>query len=136
MTEITLPSGAILKINLSPFAVAKELYQTVLDEVKTLNLDPEKEVDANLFKDIFCIGFSSKKIEKCVEKCMIKCLYNNLKIDENTFEPEDARQDYNTVLFEVAKANITPFLKSLYAQYSQVLGLLKSNPASERPKTI
>lgn len=135
MTEVTLPSGAILQITLSSFPVSKELYQTILEEFKHLNLDGEKEIDPNLFKDIFCTGFSSKKIEKCVWKCMEKAVYNKLKIDENTFEPEEARQDYTTVLMEVAKANVNPFLKSLYAQYSKVLEILQKPRASERPTT-
>lgn len=129
MQKVTLPSGAILEIGLSPFASSKALYQACLEEGKGLELDPKAEVDANLFKDIFCVGLSSKKIEACLWKCMEKSLYNEMKITEDTFEPVEARDDYLTVCFEVAKANIMPFTKSLYAQYSPILAMLKKDPA-------
>jgi hypothetical protein len=34
LKEITLPSGAILKITLSSFAVSRELYKVFLEELK------------------------------------------------------------------------------------------------------
>lgn len=129
MDPINLPSGAVLKITLAPFAQSKALYQAILEEVKTLRLDPDAEVDVNLYKDLFCVGFSSKKIEAALAKCLDRVTYNDLKIDDQTFESEAARDDYMTVCFEVTKANILPFTKSLYAKYSHILGLLKKDPA-------
>ncbi len=127
--KIDLPSGAILEVGLAPFGVSKALYQAVLEEAKTLKIDSKDELDVNLFKDIFCAGFSSKRIESCLDECMKRTLYNGKKIDSMTFEPEEARQDYMLVCFEVAKANISPFTKSLYAKYSDILGKLKASLA-------
>ncbi len=128
MKEVKLPSGAILKINPAKFDEAKALYQAFLDEAKTTEIKSKTEM-ANVYKDLICIGFGSKKIEACVWECMKKCTYNNgvsgdLKIDSDTFEPVKAREDYLTVLMEVAKENITPFGKSLYAEYGQVIRMI------------
>lgn len=129
MTEVKLPSGAVLKITLAPFEDSRGLYQTLLEELKYLKLDMNAEIDGNLLKDIFCSGFSSKKVEAALWKCMLRATYNDAKISIDTFEPAEAREDYLTVCFEVAKENIMPFTKSLYAKYSQVLEKLKPNPA-------
>lgn len=129
MKEVILPSKAVLKIQPAPFADSKALYMTLLEEAKTLKMDPEANVDVNLFKDIFCVGFSSKKVEAAVWKCMEKCLYNDMKILGDTFEPESAREDYMTVMFEVAQENIRPFTKSLYAQFKVFSGMMASVPA-------
>lgn len=126
---VTLPTGAQLEITVSPFAPAKALYQAVLEELKGLNLDPTKEIDVNLFKDFFCTGFASKKIEACLWECMKRATYNGLKVSDDTFEPVEAREDYIQVCFEVAKANIAPFLKSLYAQFGPILAKLQSAQA-------
>jgi hypothetical protein len=129
-SPIKLPSGAELKITLSPFAVSKDLYQAFLVEMKNLKMDPKQEIDANFFKDIFCVAFSSKEIEEKLFKCMEKTMYDTTQLKskaeiESAFEPESARDDYFQVCFEVAKANIMPFTKSLYAQYSHIWELLK-----------
>lgn len=129
MKEIDLPSGAKLKIQLAPFKEAKNLYQAALSELSFLKLDPKAEVDVNLFKDLFCVGFSSKKIEEALEPCMKRILYNGTKISDDTFESEKAREDYWTICFEVAKANISPFVKSLYAQYGHILADLSKGLA-------
>jgi hypothetical protein len=50
-----------------------------------------------------------------------------MKIVEDTFEPAEARDDYLKVMFEIAKENVLPFTKSLYAEYSPILESL-ANP--------
>lgn len=118
--EIKLPSGAVLKINPAPFAKARALYQAVLQEVKLVEVQSKTEMAA-LYKDIACICFSSPLIEQRLWACFEHCQYNggagDLKIDEDTFEPLAARNDYLVVCMEVAKENIGPFVKSLYAKY-------------------
>lgn len=125
--EVKLPSGALLNIGVSTFEVAKAMYQVVLEEVRTTSLDPDKEIDANFFKDMACIGFSSKKIEACVWKCFEKCLYDGKRIDKDTFEPVEARQDYLLACYEVVQENVLPFMKPLYAKYQDILTLLKGS---------
>lgn len=120
--EIELESKAKLVVNLAPFKDAKELYQACLEELKALKLDPQAEIDANFYKDLFCAGLSSKKIDAALKLCMIRCLYNGAKIDDSIFEDEKAREDYLPVIFHVMEANIKPFTKALTQQYKAILG--------------
>ncbi len=124
--EIKLPSGAVLYVHPAPFANSRDLYQAMLKEVKGMKLDPKEEVDVNFFKDLFCVGFSSKEIEACLWKCFERCLINKTRISEDYFEPVEKRDDYFMVCFEIAKENILPFTKSLYAKYDHILDLLKT----------
>lgn len=125
MKEVTLPSGATLKITLAPFTQSRDLYQAFLEELKGLKIDPTEEVDASFIKDLGCVALTSKKVETALWTCMQRATYNDLKITLDTFEPEASRDDYFTVCLEVAKVNIQPFTKSLYAQYGHVLGMLR-----------
>lgn len=129
MKEFTMPSGAKLEIAVAPFVPARALYQAVLDEAKSLKLDMTADVDGNLYKDLFCAALSSKKIEAALEECMKRSLYNGQTITHDTWEPVKARDDYLTACFEVAKENIAPFMKSLYAQYSHIFRLIPKGPA-------
>lgn len=133
--SITLPSGAKLDITVSPFAISRALYQAVLEECKALKLDPKAEIDVNLWKDLFCTMMSSPRIQAALDECMKRVIYNGRKIDADTFEPVEARDDYFTVCIEVAKENILPFTKSLFAQYGAILEKLGAVPAS-RPQTM
>lgn len=126
MKEITLPSGAKLKITLSPFAVSKALYLAALEEIQLVKLDANAEIES-IFKDLFCLGFSSKKIEAKLADCMKRVTYNDQHITEDTFEPENARQDYMAVQFEVALANILPFTKDLTAQLRRFVASVKTS---------
>lgn len=120
MREVKLPSGAILVLNPAPFADSKALYQAVLKEAKGVAFTTKVEM-GNVYKDLFCAGFSSPEIEKCLWVCMPRCTYNKLKITEDTFEPVSAREDFIIVCMEVAKENIHPFVKSLFAEWSNAL---------------
>lgn len=127
MKEITLHSGRELKINLAPFAVSKALYQAFLEEAKDVRMDGGIEVDIDLFKNLFCVAMSSKKIEACLWECMKRVTYNDFKITEETFEEEKAREDYIEVCLEVAKLNVAPFMKTLMQQYAPQLRALVSS---------
>ena len=129
MKEIKLPSGAILKITLSPFAVSRELYRAILDEAKGIKLNAGDEVDVNLFKDLACTMLASRNIEQCLWECMKKATINDIKITPDSFESVESRDDYITVCIEVAKENVLPFMKSLSAQYAPMLDVLKNNLA-------
>ena len=133
MKEEKLPSGAVLQIGLSSFADSKALYQAVLEECRMVTISGlGKSEMANLYKDLVCIGFSSPKIEKALNECFKQCLYNNgtgaLKIDKDTFEPAEARQDYMNVCLAVLKENINPFVKSLYAEFGHLIGQTENVP--------
>lgn len=129
---VKLPSGASLRIMVSPFPQAKALYQAILKELKLLEFNSKSELAA-LYKDLFCVGFSSPEVEAALWECFKRCTYNSgkgeFRLDENTFEPEEARDDYMMVCMEVAKANVLPFVKSLYAEYQRIIAMTESTPA-------
>lgn len=129
MREVKLPSGAHLKVRPAAFEKSKALYQAILDEAKGIMISSQTDM-ASVYKDLFCVGFSSRKIEACLWECLSVCTYNNasgsgeLKIDKDTFEPVAARDDYLTVCMEVAKENVGPFVKSLYVEYEQTIRMM------------
>jgi len=125
-TKVKLPSGAELLIVVAPFADSKALYQAMLREVKSMKMDPNAEIDVNFFKEIFCAALSSKEIEECLWVCFKRCLINGTdKVTEEYFEKTENRDDYFAICFEVAKENVLPFTKSLYAQYAHIFEQLK-----------
>jgi hypothetical protein len=107
----------------------------VLEELRGISVRDDEEIGVNLLKDVFCAGFSSKKIEAALSKCVKKALYNDLPINEDTWEPAVARQDYMKAMIEVAKTNIAPFVKSLSAEFSLAKGLLQKDLTSKSPTT-
>ena len=129
--EIELPSGAQLKVQPASFADSKSLYQAILEEAKSFSIGNGTEI-TSLVKDLFCAGFSSKKVEAALWTCMQRCIYvserGELKIDKDTFEPIESREDYMPVCIEVAKANILPFVKGLYAEYQRALAMTEKSP--------
>jgi hypothetical protein len=129
MKVVQMPSGAELKITVAPFTEAKALYQAVAEEAKALKLDPKQEIDVNFFKDIFCVGLASAKIEKALEPCLKRVTYNGLKINADTFEDVEARQDYFLVCYEVAMENLLPFMKSLTQKLSHIIPMIKKDLA-------
>ena len=120
----TLESGKELVITPAPFADAKEVYQAFVEQLAPVNVDEEKELDANLFKDLFVNVLTSKRFEDAVWACMRRCKYGGHKITESTFEDVSAREDYLEICYYVAWENIHPFLKTLMQKYSHILGEL------------
>ena len=47
---------------------------------------------------------------------MKRCMYDNQKINDDSFEPEENRQDYFFVCKEVLLETMRPFLKGLSSQ--------------------
>lgn len=127
--EFTMPSGAVLKITLAPFPVSKALYQAIMEELRSVKIDETEEVGVNLFKDLFCMGFSSKKIDAAIAECLKRVTYNDEKITVDTFEPEVARGDYLIVCLKVVEENLAPFTKNLYAEFSRLKNLVGVIPA-------
>ena len=125
MKEIALKSGSVLKIGHIPFAEAKNLYQAVLEEAKSIKLSASTDITA-MMKDLFCVGFSSKRVELALNEVMKRCLYNDLKIDDKTFEPLEARCDYSIVCVEVLMDVLAPFTKGLYAEFGRLLAMIEN----------
>lgn len=124
MVEIDCPSGAKLKITPATFADSNALYKAIAREVRTLQMSSDRTVDVNLIKDAFCILIGSDEIEKSMWKCFSRVTYNGLKVDKDTFEPDEAREDYFVVCKEVITVNVSPFLKSLYAEFLPLVAMM------------
>jgi len=118
MSKHTLPSGAILEINIAPFADANALNKAVAKELLKIKIDKELELeDPNFIKDIVCTAISSDEIMGALWLCFKRCTYNNLKLTEDIFEKAEAREDFFSVCQIVLKENIGPFVKSLLSQF-------------------
>lgn len=131
MKEVKLPSGAVLKVNPAPFSVAKSLYQSLLRVGINVAFESGAEI-GELLKNLLCIGLSSPDIEKILGECFKRCTYDkgdgsgDLKINEDTFEPVKAREDYPVVCMAVGEENLAPFVKSLYAEFLKLLASAES----------
>lgn len=125
--KFTLPSGAELQVTMGSFVESKNLYQAILKEAKDLKISDEMEIDSNFLKDIVCSLLSSKEIEECIETLLKRCTYDKSKITEDTFEDENARQDYYDVIRYVTEVNVYPFVKGLLQKYGAILGKLKQS---------
>ncbi len=132
--ETTLPSGAKLRIQLAPFAVSKALYQALLREIRNLDTMPGGDfgVEMILLK-AFALGFSSRHVEDALWACFERCTYSGVKIDKDTFEPVAARDDYVKTCAEVARANVFPFMKSLFAEFKTGISIAESALQSRQP---
>lgn len=129
LREVALPSGAKLRIAPAPFTEARAVYQALCVELRGVALDPKDDINANMKKDLVMMALASKPLEAAIWACMPSCLYNNTKISAATFEPVEARQDYIAVCWEVGKENVTPFTKSLYAEFRDIIEKVKSDLA-------
>lgn len=129
MKEVKCPSGAVLKITPAPFADAKALYQALLKEGRGIVFNSKQEW-GEVLKDMLCTGFSSPEVETKLWVCLERCTYNgtgaDLKITPDSFEPVSAREDFTMVCMEVARENVIPFAKSLYAVFGQFADLMQS----------
>lgn len=128
--ELKLPSGKILRADPSTFDKGKHLYQTVMREAKNLGSEITTDIDETLIFRLGMLALSSETIEKAIWECVDKTLIDGDRVTKAYFEVVENRDDYFTFLFEVAKVNIAPFTKSLFAQFKPLLeALMKKNQA-------
>lgn len=130
MKEISLPSGAKLRLHEAPIEKSHELYQAVLAEVGEVEFKVSKEIEnfgvQELLKNILCKGFSSKRVHAAATACFEKCLYNDEKLSMGTFEAAERRQDFTPALTAVVEENIAPFAKGLWSVFESYHGLAQS----------
>lgn len=124
-----LPSGAKLEITPLPYLKAWGVSQVLAKEVEKIGLDMKEfksidfknllAVDALSFKNPLCALLASESILEAAKTCMERCTYNGLRIDEDTFERIEARQDFLPVVFSVLKENISPFFANLFSFFTK-----------------
>jgi len=120
MEKIDLPSGAILEIGLLPYEEAWNVQKKIASVFDQVKLDPGSiewsnimKTDLLVLKGPICQILSNDLVIAAAKECFKKCLYNNLKIDNMTFDSKEARGDYLYCVFHVLKANIEPFFAGL-----------------------
>ncbi len=124
MRKVDLKSGKVLEVSPAPFSDSFALFQSVCDEMKSVNISKDYESPINMFKDMLCNFMASKKFEECLWKCMVRSRIDGSKIVKDIFEDPEVRGDFITVCMEVSVENLLPFTKDLYALCDQALALM------------
>lgn len=117
LREVTLPTGAVLKINDAPFKDAHALYQAVLKMLVFAEV-PEGKEKRDVIKDYLPLTLASPEVHQAVMKCFERATYNEKKITDATFEPIEARKDFVQACIEVQIQNLDPFLAGVLLKSS------------------
>ncbi len=132
---ITLKSGHTLELRSPDFGAAKNLAKAIARELRSVDVQLESmdiqaflAKDVNAIKNVFLQVGSSDVVEQAVYACAVKSLLNGQKITPNLFEPEDMRQDYLPVVWEVMKFSLAPFFASLEFPSSAPAARTSSSP--------
>ena len=121
----TLSSGNYLTVNLAPVTEAFHLLQIIIYEFakQGLDLKIDRKTEIN-FMEIFenntkaCLAglagiITSPNLLPTLQQMATRCIYEvngvRQKIDNSTFEDENARSDFFEVYFKIAVRNIKPF---------------------------
>jgi hypothetical protein len=124
MTEVTLKSGRVLRIQIAPFADASKLRKVVASELLSVNVEVAKldlktdlsRLDPgalNTMKNVACRLLSSDPVEAAFFACAARCTIDGAAIKRDTFENEDARGDFLPAAWEEIRANLAPFFEGL-----------------------
>lgn len=127
--EVLLKSGAKLVVNMASFKESNALFKAYSSELKDVNVDFHNPYDLTFLTQLVLRGISSDQVRTALDVCMQRCTYNNLKIDDQTFESVKAREDYMPCAIQIAIENIKPFMKGLYALSEVAKDLLGESPA-------
>jgi hypothetical protein len=130
---ITLKSGAILILGTPSFSQSTKLFKVICNELRLVDMDISSMdirtfagKDINSIKNALLQLLGSDAVENALFECAIRSTYNSLKITRDTFSPEDAREDYFLVAWEVIRHTLRPFGKSLAS-------LLPTNEVAQPP---
>jgi hypothetical protein len=114
---VTLPSKAVLKIQMAPWEDAHNLYKAVMGVVSKTSFEHDGVINFLAKVSI------STEIETALWACYGRAHYNGQKINKELFENEEVRGDYLIIAKEVLAYNMAPFLASLVSVLSQASGL-------------
>ena len=139
----TFKSGHVLQVQPASFQLACALRRAVAASLKTVRFDPSgidlsaglaTQIPWEMLKEVLCELLSNKSVEDAVWACAEGvCTLNNLKLAPSLFDGppgEDWRGDYLNCAVEVARVNLSPFLKGLDFKW---LSPAKTEPASGQP---
>lgn len=134
MKELQGNNGAHIIINAAPFGVVKQLRQCVAEQLKAISIDignPEtlNELKGafnnnvsrylNDFKNLILGLETSNRFQEVMWQCLSHCVYDNKQIKESLFDDiEQARNDYDLIVYECIKENLAPFFSNLIGKLS------------------
>jgi hypothetical protein len=139
--KLKLASGAMLEMTLLSFEDGFQLFSIVSEELLKINIDlgnikiselADRDMDNNFLNTLKNIVLSliiSKKLKDSLNSAFGRCLYNNLKIDSETFEDVNRRSDYLIVCWEVLRFNLSPFFPKSGLSFITNLGKSTENPS-------
>lgn len=135
MQEITLKSGNVLKFSHAPFIDAIRLTNIVAKAFSQRGLDVKIDRDTEIsFEGLFnknpdafvrglCDVVFEEYVMTLVFKCAERCLYIkdgvSQKITMDTFEDDEARNDFYEIMYKIAYENVKPFFANLLTVFSQ-----------------
>ncbi len=123
MSEFLASTGTKVVINVADFEDAVNLKNAVSKQLATagikFDIDPQKTDIGSILGAIMQVD-SSPEVNALLWPCLVRCTYGGHKITKQTFEPPDAREDYYDIVLACAKANLTPFFKSLISQLKEL----------------
>lgn len=102
MKEFTSPSGALVVINAGSWDATTNLLNVIR---RQLSLVPP---GTSLLQSELFIR-SAPEVMDAVWNCLSRCTYNSNKITKATFEPVDARQDFEPIMEACIAVNKAPF---------------------------
>jgi hypothetical protein len=142
-TEVTLPSGSKLGLQIASFSDAGLLRRVLARELKTVRVEISPDLlpaivsgdrklilaafganDVNFLWSIFLQVLGSEELELAVFECMKSCVLARagtgpaVKILPETFRSEEAREDFLPCAWEVMKFNLRPFFSRLWVSKS------------------
>jgi len=115
-------NGKELDITLGSFQEADNLFKAVCHALKGNKIDIPDSVKSDLstgqlsgILDMLLSVISDDEIESCIFECAKRCGIGptHEKINIEYFDKEENRQEYIPVMLEIAKANLTPFIKGI-----------------------
>jgi len=132
--EFTSKSGASIVITEAPFEASKNLWNAVQKAASEQKISSQFINDPDSFFNIILRIDSHPDFNAAVWPCLIRCTYNNEKITLKTFEKSEMRSEYYQVLAPCVKANIGPFVESLFLELSAAMAQAASSTPKSAPQ--
>ena len=121
MTDLAVPSGAVVVINAAGWKEAKQLKKAI---------EREMAITGSISLPTVLLVDSSDAVDAALAPCLARCLYNGEKIIEKTFDSTSARADYYDSVIACVKENLAPLAESLLSKLSEY-GILKKQADTE-----
>lgn len=128
--------GKELKITLASFDEAMELHDALIQAAKGNNIDlPESldsDVDVGSFLDAIASLVSSTEVREklfaCAKRCVLGEGEKTEKINREFFDDPKHWKHYYPIMFEIAKANLSPFFENLGSMFTDLQKITENFP--------